>query len=235
MKTVFLVDESAAFLQYLTLIIKRLGYDTISASKVCDCLEGVRAKVPDMVICEANLPDGGGVDLCRQIKSDPETEQAHVVVITTDGSNGTRQAAMKEGASDFLTKPVKMRAVFNILEHHIGFRRRKQIRTPYITSVTVDRGDGEAETLETSHLGEGGMFIRSREASYPVGAILDLSFALNGSPVAFRVKGEVLYAFSGGGPGTVGSGMGVRFIDLDGQQQFLLTRHIENYVTGAQI
>jgi CheY-like chemotaxis protein len=232
MKTVFLVDESAAFLQYLTLIIKRLGYDTISASRACDCLEGVREKVPDMVICEANLPDGGGVELCRQIKSDPETEHAHVVVVTTDGSNGTRQAAMEEGASEFLTKPVTMRSIFNVLEHHIGFRRRKQIRTPYITSVKVDRGSGETETLETSNLGEGGMFIRS-EGSEQVGAILDLSFTLNGSPVAFSTKAEVLYAFNGESSSPMGSGMGVRFMDLDGQQQFLLTRHIENYVTGA--
>ena len=139
MKTVFLVDESAAFLQYLTLIIKRLGYDTISARKACDCLEGVREKMPDMVICEANLPDGGGVELCRQIKNDPETGQTHVVVVTTDGSNGTREAAMAEGASEFLTKPVTMRSVFNVLEQHIGFRRRKQIRTPYITRVKVGR------------------------------------------------------------------------------------------------
>ena len=232
MKTVFLVDESAAFLQYLMLIVKRLGYDTISAGRACDCLEGVREKVPDMVICEANLPDGGGVDLCRQIKSDPETKHVHVVVVTTDGSNGTRQAAMDAGASEFLAKPVTMRSIFNVLEQQIRFRRRKQIRTPYVTRVKVARGNSQAETLETSNLGEGGMFIRS-DASDPVGAVLDLSFTLNGSPVAFKARAEVLYAFNGESTTPMGSGMGVRFTDLDGQQQFLLTRHIEDYVTGA--
>ena len=94
------------------------------------------------------------------------------------------------------------------------------------------RGNSQAETLETSNLGEGGMFIRS-DASDPVGAVLDLSFTLNGSPVAFKARAEVLYAFNGESTSPMGSGMGVRFLDLDGQQQFLLTRHIEDYVTGA--
>jgi hypothetical protein len=183
-----------------------------------------------MVICEAKLPDVNGVELCREIKQHPGTRDIHVVVVTTDGSNGTREAAMRSGASEFLAKPVKMRSIFNVLEQHIGFRRRKQIRTPYVTSVKVERDGCEPMHLETSNLGEGGMFLRSEEA-FPVGAVLDLSFALSRS-TAFKVKGEVLYAF-GPGNGPAGPGVGIRFIELDGQQQSLLTRHIEGYVTGT--
>lgn len=230
MKTVFLVDSAASFLQYLQLIIKRLGYETVTAATGA-CLESIKEKVPDMVVCEANLPDRGGVELCREIKADPETRHAHVVVVTTDGSNGTRAAAMESGASDFLAKPVTMRAVFNVLEHHIGFRRRKQIRTPYRTPVKVDRGDGRPRVLETSNLGEGGMFLES-EDSYPVGEVLDLRFALSSSSSILSVKGEVVYAFRMRA-GDFAPGMGIRFVDLDYEQQQQLTGHIESYVTGS--
>jgi CheY-like chemotaxis protein/Tfp pilus assembly protein PilZ len=223
MKTVFLVDSAASFLQYLQLIIKRLGYETVTAATGA-CLESIKEKVPDMVVW-------GGVELCREIKADPETRHAHVVVVTTDGSNGTRAAAMESGASDFLAKPVTMRAVFNVLEHHIGFRRRKQIRTPYRTPVKVDRGDGRPRVLETSNLGEGGMFLES-EDSYPVGEVLDLRFALSSSSSILSVKGEVVYAFRMRA-GDFAPGMGIRFVDLDYEQQQQLTGHIESYVTGS--
>jgi twitching motility two-component system response regulator PilH len=232
MKTVFLVDSSASFLQYLGLVIKRLGYDTVTAGTGDACLEGIRKNVPDMVMCEAVLPDRGGVELCRKIKADPETRDAHVVLVTTNGGNGTRSAAMKNGASDFLAKPVTMRAVFNVLEQHIGFRRRKQIRTPYRTPVKVKGGSSRPRILETSSLGEGGMFLKSEE-SYPVGEVLDLRFALNGSSSCLSVSGEVVYAFRMKA-GNSAPGMGIRFVDLDHEQQSLLAGHIENYITGSR-
>jgi CheY-like chemotaxis protein/Tfp pilus assembly protein PilZ len=232
MKTVFLVDSSATFLQYLGLIIKRLGYGTVATATGDACREGIKKHVPAMVICEANLPDRGGVELCREIKADPEARHAHVVVITTDGSNGTRAAAMENGASDFLAKPVTMRAVFNVLEHHIGFRRRKQIRTPYRTPVKVDRANGKPRILETTNLGEGGMFLKSGD-SYPVGEVLDLRFALNGSSSSLSVKGEVVYVFRMKAGG-FSPGMGIRFVGLGHEQQLLLTGHIESYITGSR-
>ena len=142
MKSVVLVDRSASFVQYLELIIKRLGYETVTTGTVAGCLEEVRRKVPDMIMSEVRLPDGDGLELCRTIKADPGTSRAHVVIVTTNGGNGTRMAALENGCSSFLAKPVKMREVFNVLEHHIGFRRRKQIRTPFVTPVEVDCGAG---------------------------------------------------------------------------------------------
>ncbi len=233
MKTVFLVDPSASFTQYLELIIRRLGYETLVARTAGDCMESVRQRLPDMIMSEMLLPDSDGLELCRTIKGDPGTSKTHFVIVTTRGGNGAGRAALDSGCSDFLAKPVKMREVFSVLEQHIGYRRRKQIRTPFVTPVEVDCGAGTPERLETSNLGEGGMFIK-REGPYPVGAMLGLRFSLGKRSTAFRVRGEVVYAFSTGGEG-VFPGMGIRFVDLAPEQQARISSYIEQYVSGSPV
>lgn len=231
MKTVYLVDSSATFLGYLGLIVRRLGYRTVSAKCLGECRELVCEELPDMVMTESRLPDGSGAALCRELRSDPRTMAVPVVFVTTDSSPETRAAALEVGCADFLTKPVRTRRVFTVLEHHIGHRRRRHIRTTCRLPVEVRGGWGPGEILETTNLGEGGMFIRTAQPA-PIGTVLDLSFRIPGRGQEVQVRGEVLYTFDARSSG-VEPGAGVRFLDLDSRTQDGLTSFIEGYVNGS--
>lgn len=230
MKVVLLIDGSSSFLKLVEIIIKRLGYRAFTANSSGSALQKLRQNLPDMVMCEANLPDGKGLDLFRSIKADPTTRDTTLIMVTTDNSEKTRKAAIECGCSDFLAKPVTTRQIFQVLEQNIGNKRRQKIRTDLALRVEVQEG-GRKYFLYTHNFGEGGVFLKSA-APLPLGSVLDLSLELPRHPEPLQVQGEVVYSFgesAGGHP----AGMGIRFINLDAETSVLLSTFTENSLTES--
>lgn len=72
------------------------------------CNEGVsrvREQLPDVVLLDVDLPGMTGFEVCRQIKSDPATEGAVVVMVTAMAQPADRKAGIDAGADDYLPKP----------------------------------------------------------------------------------------------------------------------------------
>lgn len=232
MKVVLLIDGSSSFLKLVEIIIKRLGYRAFTANSSGSALEKLRQNLPDMVMCEANLPDGKGLDLCRSIKADPTTRDTTLIMVTTDNSDKTRKAAIECGCADFLAKPVTTRQLFQVLERNIGNKRRLQIRTDLTLRAEVREG-GRSYYLSTHNFGEGGVFLKS-EAPLPVGSVIDLSLEFPRLPEPFKIRGEVVYTFgesAGGHP----AGMGVKFINLDAETGAFLSQLTENLLTDPSL
>jgi DNA-binding NtrC family response regulator len=80
------------------------GYQVSEAADVAEGLARVHDEVPDAVLLDVRLPDGSGVDLLRQIRSEGSPSQ--VIMITADPKVDDVKAALKLGAYDYLTKPV---------------------------------------------------------------------------------------------------------------------------------
>jgi two-component system cell cycle response regulator len=78
---------------------------------VADTSTGFKAKVlasrPDLIIMPDDMPEGpNGIELCKSLKSDPETARFPIVIITSENNSAKRIAALKAGADDVLSKPV---------------------------------------------------------------------------------------------------------------------------------
>ncbi len=230
MKVVLLIDGSASFLKLLEIITKRLGYSAFTANSTESALKKLHQSLPDMVMCEANLPDGTGFDLCRSIKANPATSATTLIMVTTDNSETTRKAAIACGCSDFLAKPVTTRQIFWVLEQNIGNKKRQKIRTDLCLRVEVQEG-GRNHILFSKNFGEGGVFLMSA-SPLPVGSLLDLNLELPRHPEPLRVRGEVVYTFGtnvGGHP----AGMGIRYIDLDAESSAVLSSFTESCLTES--
>jgi CheY-like chemotaxis protein len=68
-------------------------------------LEYIRQHPPDLVLLDGNLPDIDGIDVLRQIRSDPATADLPVVIVSADSSPARVAALMGAGANDYVTKP----------------------------------------------------------------------------------------------------------------------------------
>jgi two-component system response regulator HydG len=106
---VLVVDDERPNLESLGRIFEREGWRVALAESGAAALDAVRRDRPDVVITDLMMPGMGGEALLRAVKAvAPETE---VVVMTAYGTVESAVAAMKEGAYDFVTKPLKRHAV----------------------------------------------------------------------------------------------------------------------------
>jgi len=128
--TVLVVDDELANLDSVTRIFEKEGLRTLSASSGEQALALLQQQQVDVLVTDLMMPGISGVDLLRACRSvSPETE---VVLMTAHGTVETAVEAMKEGAYDFLTKPLKrhslVKSVRKALEKLELVKENKQLR-----------------------------------------------------------------------------------------------------------
>ncbi|MGZ4778559.1 MAG: sigma-54-dependent transcriptional regulator [Thermoanaerobaculia bacterium] len=123
-------------------------FDVDEAETLKQGEESYRQNRPDIVILDYSLPDGNALEVLPRLKaSDPAIP---IVILTGHGSIDLAVRAIKEGAEQFLTKPVQMQALLVVIERLLDIRRvrqREQARTtqqervgeidPFIGTSTV--------------------------------------------------------------------------------------------------
>jgi len=109
MPLVLIVDDERPNLESLGKIFEREGWRVAQASSGAEALEVARREHPSVVVTDLMMPGMSGEALLRALKAvSPEIE---VVLMTAYGTVESAVAAMKEGAYDFITKPLKRQAV----------------------------------------------------------------------------------------------------------------------------
>ncbi len=110
---VLVVDDDRGVLESLTRILQKEGFRTLSASNGTDALDLLRRERAPVLVTDLMMPGMSGADLLKAAKAvRPETE---VVLITAYGTVETAVQAMKEGAYDFITKPLKRAAIVKVV------------------------------------------------------------------------------------------------------------------------
>lgn len=106
MERILIVDDERSMREFLTLLLKKEGYGTRSASNLEEAVKALGEGGIDLVITDLKLPDGTGLSVLKKAKEiDPDTQ---VVVITAFGTADTAVEAMKNGAYDYIGKPFKV-------------------------------------------------------------------------------------------------------------------------------
>jgi two-component system response regulator HydG len=128
--TILVVDDDASNRETLERILVRAGHAVSHAASGRDALRVVRERRVDLVLTDLKMPGMSGIDVLKAVRTlDPEVE---VVVMTAYGTVETAVEAMKEGAYDFVSKPLKrielLSAVRKALERHTLAVENRQLR-----------------------------------------------------------------------------------------------------------
>ncbi|MBJ93313.1 MAG: Fis family transcriptional regulator [Rickettsiales bacterium] len=121
---ILVVDDDLSLRQFLSIMIKRAGYECRTASRGEEALELMAADPADVVVTDLNMDGLDGMDVLRRVHADwPDTE---VVMITAYATTENAVAAMKEGAFDYVVKPFNVDELKLILEK--AFEKRHLAR-----------------------------------------------------------------------------------------------------------
>ncbi len=103
-KTVLVVDDDFAIRELISMALER-EYNIIKAESGKEALETLKSKKPDIVILDIMMPEIDGYEVCRRIKSSPETKEIPVIMLTAKHEMKDVGEAIKANADEFITKP----------------------------------------------------------------------------------------------------------------------------------
>ncbi|HZS04027.1 MAG TPA: response regulator [Blastocatellia bacterium] len=126
---ILLVDDDPDALGAYSRILRLADYEVSIASTGQECLQIARAEHPDLILLDVRLPDLSGVEVCRQIKSDPELSGTLVINVTGALATEDDQAeGIEAGADAYLPKPVHLRTLLAHLQALLGARQAETAR-----------------------------------------------------------------------------------------------------------
>jgi two-component system response regulator PilR (NtrC family) len=125
---VLVVDDEADIRELLELTLMRMGLSVAPAASVAEAHALLKAKHFDLCLTDMRLPDGEGLDLVRHIGT--HCADIPVAVITAYGSAENAVAALKAGAFDYLSKPVKLEELRTLVKSALKLPRRASLAKP---------------------------------------------------------------------------------------------------------
>jgi two-component system response regulator PilR (NtrC family) len=112
-QTVLIVDDEPDIRELLDITLSRMGLSTCSAATLAEARSLFDEKHPNLCLTDMRLPDGNGISLVEYIQA--ENPDVPVAMITAHGSVETAIEALKAGAFDFISKPIELEGLRNIV------------------------------------------------------------------------------------------------------------------------
>ncbi|CAK0768894.1 Protein PilH [Gammaproteobacteria bacterium] len=106
MAHILIVDDSPTDVYILKTILERHGYRTSSADNGTAAVALARREHPDVVLMDIVMPGISGFQATRLLNKDPATSSIPVIVVTTKDQEADKVWAFRQGARDYLVKPV---------------------------------------------------------------------------------------------------------------------------------
>jgi two-component system response regulator PilR (NtrC family) len=121
------VDDEPAIRELIELTLTRMGVDCVLAADIKEAHAALRSRAPDLCLTDMKLPDGDGLQLVSYIQQ--HAPQVPVAVITAHGNVESAVQALKNGAFDFVSKPVDLAALRSLVSTALKLRESRETGT----------------------------------------------------------------------------------------------------------
>lgn len=148
-RKILVVDDDWLNRELLEAYLKEAGYECLLAENGQVALKIVQTNMPDLVLCDVQMPGISGYEVCRTLKHNPATQFIPVVMVTALESDEERMQAVEAGADDFVTKPfnsilllTRVKSLLRIKLLHDAVEERnallRQVLTRYMAEGVVN-------------------------------------------------------------------------------------------------
>jgi two-component system phosphate regulon response regulator PhoB len=129
---ILVVEDEPSIHELISINLGMAGYEVIVAESAEQALSLIRNELPDLALLDWMLPGASGIDLARQLRSEPRTRELPIIMLTARGEEQDKLRGLETGADDYITKPFSVRE----LEARIKAVLRR--RAPEITSDAIE-------------------------------------------------------------------------------------------------
>lgn len=122
-KKILIVEDEQDILQLIKLYLEKEGFRTLLATTGLDGLQKAKQEKPDLVILDLMLPEIDGLEVCKRLRSAPDTAMLPIIMLTAKAEESDTIIGLELGADDYVTKPfspktlvARVKALFRRLE-----------------------------------------------------------------------------------------------------------------------
>jgi len=125
--TVLIVDDNAQNLELLEVYCEGLeGVNIVTATNGLEAMERVAQDRPDLILLDIMMPKMSGFEVCKRLKSDAETRDITVVMVTALSETGDIERAAECGTDDYLSKPVDRKELIDLVRKLLAAKNRSR-------------------------------------------------------------------------------------------------------------
>ena len=106
MARILIVDDSPSQLMGIRRIVEKLGHDALTAEDGAAGVEAAKRELPDLILMDVVMPNLNGFQATRSITREATTRHIPVILVTTKDQETDKVWGKRQGARDYLTKPV---------------------------------------------------------------------------------------------------------------------------------
>ncbi|MCC7241930.1 MAG: SpoIIE family protein phosphatase [Acidobacteria bacterium] len=117
--TILVVDDSPVNLQVLVRTLHASGHRLLAATSGRAALDIAERARPDLILLDVMMPDMDGFEVCRALKSRPETQESVVIFLSALGEVSDKVSGLSIGAADYITKPIQAEEVLARVANHL--------------------------------------------------------------------------------------------------------------------
>ena len=108
-KKILIVDDEKDIVDLISYNLEKEGFATVKTYDGESALQLVKAKRPDLVLLDLMLPGIRGLEVCKFIRRNPDTETLPIIMLTAKGDQVDKILGFEMGADDYITKPFNVR------------------------------------------------------------------------------------------------------------------------------
>ena len=110
-KNILVVEDDSDIRELISFNLKNEGHQVFEAKDGEAGIDKARKKLPDLILLDLMLPGIQGLDVCRIIKSDQETKNTPIIMVTAMGQEEDIVEGLETGADDYITKPFSIKVL----------------------------------------------------------------------------------------------------------------------------
>lgn len=135
-QTILVVEDEEDLREIIIYNLEREGYQTVGVETGEQGLERARALKPDLLILDLMLPGMNGMDVCRHIRQNADTQAIPIIMISAKGEEADIVSGLELGADDYVAKPFSPRIL--LARVRSVFRRSQQVEVVDTTLLRIE-------------------------------------------------------------------------------------------------
>ncbi|WP_151776376.1 response regulator [Acinetobacter bereziniae] len=119
MTKILIVDDSPTEMFRFKEILAKHGFEVVEATNGADGITIAQAELPDLVLMDVVMPGVNGFQATRQIARGATTKHIPIVIVSTKDQETDRVWGKRQGACDYLTKPIDENQLISTIKQHL--------------------------------------------------------------------------------------------------------------------